>query len=77
MHHYLVGPALFTQRYFMLRPETESQARECGTGTINLTSDLFGFQAVCDEHRAELFDIVNILQGLTIKQIGLELLTSD
>ncbi len=72
-----VGPALFTQRYFTLRPKTGLQVRECGTGKINPASYLIGALAVCDELRAEVLEFLNTLQGLTIKQDSLALLTRD
>ncbi len=53
------------------------QATKCGTSKINPASYLLGALAVCDEHRAELLEFVNILQGLTIKQDSLVLLTRD
>ncbi len=42
---------------------------------INTAFDFFGALTACDEHRAELLEIDNSLQGLTIKQDGLALLT--
>ncbi len=53
------------------------QARECGMSKINPASDLLGALAVCDEHRAEIPEFVHIIQGLTIKQDSLALLTRD
>ncbi len=73
----LVDPTLCTQRYFTPRPKTGLQARECGTSKINPASYLFGALAVCDEHRAEVLEFVHILQGLTLKQDSLALLTRD
>ncbi len=42
---------------------------------INPASYLLGALAVCDEHRAEVLEFVNIHQGLTINQDSLVLLT--
>ncbi len=42
VHHFPVGPALCTQRYFT--PQTNT--KECETGKINPASDLFGALAV-------------------------------
>ncbi len=50
---------------------------ECGTGKINPVSDLLGALAVCDEHRAQVIEFVNIIQGLAIKRDGLALLARD
>ncbi len=44
---------------------------------INPASHLLGALVVCDEQRAEVLEFVNILQGLTIKQDSLALLTRD
>ncbi len=73
----IVNPALCTQRYFMPRPKTGLQVRECGTSKINPASDLLGALVVCDEHRAEVLEFARIHQGLIIKQDGLVLLTRD
>ncbi len=40
------------------------------TCKITPASDLFGALAVCDENKTELFNLVNILQWLAIKQVG-------
>ncbi len=40
-------------------------------------SDLLGALGVCDEHRFEVLEFINILQGLIIKQDNLALLTRD
>ncbi len=72
-----INPAPCEQRYFRPQPKTGLQARECGTNKIKTASDLFGVLVVCDEHRAEVLEFANILQGLTIKQDGLALLTRD
>ncbi len=56
---------------------TGLNARECGTSKINPASDLLGALAVCDEHRAEVVELVNTLQRLSIKHDGLALLTRD
>ncbi len=53
------------------------QAIECGTSKINSASDLLGALAVCDEHRAEVLEFVDLPLGLTIKQDSLALLTRD
>ncbi len=58
----------------MPKQQQQLQAKEYGTVKIKSASNLFGALAVSDKHRAEF---VNILQGLTIKQDGLALLTSD
>ncbi len=63
MHHCLIDPRL--------------QARECQTDRISTVSDIFSALAICDEHRSEVLEFVKILQGLTIKQEGLALLTRD
>ncbi len=44
---------------------------------INPASDLLVALVVCEEHRAEVLESVHILQGPTIKQHGLVLLTRD
>ncbi len=44
---------------------------------INHASGLLGALAVCDKYQAEVLEFVNILQGLTIKQDSLALLTRD
>ncbi len=41
---------------------------------INSASYFLDALAVYDEHRAEVLEFVNIVQGLTIKQNGLALL---
>ncbi len=51
--------------------------KKCGTSKINPASDLFGALAVCDDNRAEVFEFVNILQWLALKQDGLALLARD
>ncbi len=40
------------------------------TCKITPASDLFGALAVCDENKTELFNLVNILQWLAMKQVG-------
>ncbi len=61
----------------MTFPARGLQARECGTSKINPASYLLGVLVVCDEHRAKILEFVLILQGLTIKQDSLVLLTRD
>ncbi len=46
VHHCLVDPALCTQRYFTPRLKTGLQARECGAGKIDPSSDPFCALAV-------------------------------
>ncbi len=55
---------------------TKNRARECETSKIKHASDLLGALAVCDKHRDEVLEFVNIFQGLIIRQNGLALLTS-
>ncbi len=50
--------------------------RIAGEGMRN-EEDLLGAVAVCDEHRANVLEFFHILQGLTIKQDNLALLTWD
>ncbi len=42
---------------------------------MNPASDPLGALVVCDEHQDEVLEFVSILQGLTITQNGLTLLT--
>ncbi len=70
LHHGLVDPALFTQRYFTTRPKTGLQTRECTTGKFNPACDLFGALTVCDEDKTELLWLVNIHKWLAIKQVS-------
>ncbi len=37
----------------------------------------FGDQAICNEHRVEVLEYIDILQGLAINQDNLVLFTSD
>ncbi len=69
--------ALCTQRYFTPRPKTGLQTREYGMSKINSVSNLLGFLADYDEHRAKVLEFFHILQWLTIKQDGLALLIRD
>ncbi len=71
-----IGHALCAQRYFTPRPKAGLQARECRTSKINPASDLLVALAVCDEHGADVLELVHIIAGLTIKQDSLALLTS-
>ncbi len=64
-HHCLADPALCTHRYFTSEPKTRLQSKECVSGKINPASDIFGALAVCDLHRTEVLELVNILQELT------------
>ncbi len=52
-------------------------AQERRMGKINLASGLLDVVAVCDEHWAEVFQFMNIIQRLTIKQDGLALPARD
>ncbi len=76
-HYCPVDPALYSQQHFAPRSKTGLKARECGTSKINLASDLLGALTVCYEHQVEALECVNFHQGLTIRQDGLVLLTTD
>ncbi len=61
----------------MGRLMTRLQVGACGTGKVYPDSNLFGALAVCDEHRIEVLEVVNIFQWLTIKQSSLAQVTKD
>ncbi len=46
-----------------------------GSEKIGPARDLFGVLVACDENSNEVYELVNILQWLTVKQDGLALLT--
>ncbi len=73
MHYCLVNPAPCTQRYFTLPPKTGLQVSECGTSKINLASFLVFLPFAMNID----LEFANVIQGLTIKQDSLALLTMD
>ncbi len=62
-NHFPIDTALCTQWYFTARPKTRLQTGECEASKINPIPNLFSALALCKEHRTNVIERLNILNG--------------